>query len=211
MGSVLGLCSMASWIPCLCGSALCLLCRCCPSGNNSTVTRLIYALFLLVGMCIASVMLIPGMEEQLNKTSGFCENEKGMVPCNILFGCKAVYRLCFGLAMFYLLLTLLMIKVKSSSDPRAAIHNGFWFFKFAAAIAIITGAFFIPEGTFTTVWFYVGMAGAFCFILIQLVLLIDFAHSWNESWVEKMEEGNSRCWYAGKFFVLQNIFKIVEL
>lgn len=46
-------------------------------------------------------------------------------------------------------------------------------------------------------WFYVGMAGAFCFILIQLVLLIDFAHSWNESWVEKMEEGNSRCWYAG--------------
>ena len=60
-------------------------------------------------------------------------------------------------------------------------------------------------------WFYVGMAGAFCFILIQLVLLIDFAHSWNESWVEKMEEGNSRCWYAGRFFVLQNIFKIVEL
>lgn len=48
-----------------------------------------------------------------------------------------------------------------------------------------------------TVWFYIGMAGAFCFILIQLVLLIDFAHSWNESWVEKMEEGNSRCWYAG--------------
>ncbi|PIN88206.1 hypothetical protein AB205_0128600 [Aquarana catesbeiana] len=47
-----------------------------------------------------------------------------------------------------------------------------------------------------TVWFYVGMGGAFCFILIQLVLLIDFAHSWNESWVEKMEEGNSRCWYA---------------
>lgn len=48
------------------------------------------------------------------------------------------------------------------------------------------------------VWFYIGMAGAFCFILIQLVLLIDFAHSWNESWVEKMEEGNSRCWYAGR-------------
>ena len=73
-----------------------------------------------------------------------------MVPCNILVGYKAVYQLCFGLAMFYLLLSLLMIKVKSSSDPRAAIHNGFWFFKFAAAIAIIIGAFFIPEGTFTT-------------------------------------------------------------
>lgn len=60
--------------------------------------------------------------------------------------------------------------------------------------------FFFP----LSVWFYVGMAGAFCFILIQLVLLIDFAHSWNESWVEKMEEGNSRCWYAGKVFFCLN-------
>lgn len=31
-----------------------------------------------------------------------------------------------------------------------SISFRFWFFKFAAAIAIIIGAFFIPEGTFTT-------------------------------------------------------------
>ncbi|XP_067881495.1 serine incorporator 1 isoform X2 [Heterodontus francisci] len=135
---------------------------------------------------------------------GFCDGGMatsipgvhGQVNCDVLVGYKAVYRVCFGMAMFFLLFSLLMIKVKSSQDPRAAIHNGFWFFKFATVVAITVGAFFIPEGPFTTVWFYVGMAGAFCFILIQLVLLIDFAHSWNESWVEKMEEGNSRCWYA---------------
>lgn len=55
------------------------------------------------------------------------------------------------------------------------------------------------------------MAGAFCFILIQLVLLIDFAHSWNESWVEKMEEGNSRCWYAGMVSTLFTELKSMEL
>ncbi|CAI9571350.1 unnamed protein product, partial [Staurois parvus] len=178
--------------------------RCCPSGNNSTVTRLIYAAFLLLGVAVACVMLIPGMEEHLKKIPGFCEDGMGSsipgvsghVNCDVLVGYKAVYRVCFGMAMFFLLFSLLMIKVKSSQDPRASVHNGFWFFKFAAAIAITVGAFFIPEGPFTTVWFYVGMGGAFCFILIQLVLLIDFAHSWNESWVEKMEEGNSRCWYA---------------
>lgn len=59
------------------------------------------------------------------------------------------------------------------------------------------------------VWFYVGMAGAFCFILIQLVLLIDFAHSWNESWVEKMEEGNSRCWYAGKGLYYNQVLNFI--
>ncbi|KAG8123886.1 hypothetical protein E2320_019246 [Naja naja] len=193
MGAVLGLCSLSSWIPCLCGSAPCLLCRCCPSGNNSTITRLIYAFFLLLGVSVACVMLVPGMEEQLKKIPRFCD---GQVNCDVLVGYKAVYRVCFGMAMFFLLFSLLMIKVKSSSDPRATVHNGFWFFKFIIAVSITVGAFFIPEGPFTTVWFYVGMAGAFCFILIQLVLLIDFAHSWNESWVEKMEEGNSRCWYA---------------
>lgn len=47
-------------------------------------------------------------------------------------------------------------------------------------------------------WFVIGICGAAVFILIQLVLLVDFAHSWNESWVERMDEGNPKCWYAGR-------------
>ncbi|MGH0181369.1 UNVERIFIED_CONTAM: hypothetical protein FKN15_006462 [Acipenser sinensis] len=45
-------------------------------------------------------------------------------------------------------------------------------------------------------WFYFGVVGAFIFIIIQLILLIDFAHSWNQAWVQNAEEG-SKCWYAG--------------
>ena len=33
-----------------------------------------------------------------------------------------------------------------------------------------------------TAWMYVGMIGGYIFILIQLVLLIDFAYNWSESW-----------------------------
>jgi len=62
------------------------------------------------------------------------------------------------------------------------------------------GAFFIPSGTFEEVWQYFGMIGAFIFILIQLVLIIDFAHSWNEKWVERMEEGESKGWYYALLF-----------
>lgn len=29
----------------------------------------------------------------------------------------------------------------------------------------------------------IGMIGGFLFILVQLLLLVDFAHSWNESWL----------------------------
>ncbi|XP_016113940.1 serine incorporator 3-like [Sinocyclocheilus grahami] len=48
---------------------------------------------------------------------------------------------------------------------------------------------------FSLVWFIVGSCGAFSFILIQIFLLIDFAHSWNESWVDKMEKENRKRWY----------------
>ena len=48
------------------------------------------------------------------------------------------------------------------------------------------------------VWFYCGVVGSFLFILIQLVLFIDFGHSWNQRWLGKAEECDSRAWYAGE-------------
>lgn len=69
-----------------------------------------------------------------------------------------------------------------------------------------------------SVWYYFGMVGSFIFIIIQLVLLVDFAHSWNQSWLEKAENGNSKCWYAGTVerqhtltLCLQAQFKLLPL
>lgn len=59
----------------------------------------------------------------------------------------------------------------------------------------IIGAFFIPEGSFGTVWMYFGMIGGFSFIIIQLILIVDFAHSWAEAWVGNYEETESKGWY----------------
>lgn len=47
------------------------------------------------------------------------------------------------------------------------------------------------------VWFYFGVVGSFLFILIQLVLLIDFAHSWSQLWLRNAGESNAKGWYAG--------------
>ena len=44
------------------------------------------------------------------------------------------------------------------------------------------------------VWLYFGMIGGFMFIVIQLILIIDFAHSWAEAWVGNYEESGSRGW-----------------
>lgn len=218
MGAVLGVCSLASWIPCLCSGASCLLCQCCPNSKNSTVTRLIYAFLLLLSTFVACIMLAPGMEVQLKKVPGFCDEGlhtrlphiNGFVNCDVMVGYRAVYRISFAMAVFFFIFSLLMLQVKTSKDPRASVHNGFWFFKIAAIVGLMVGAFYIPEGPFTTAWFIIGTLGAFCFILIQLVLLVDFAHSWNESWVERMEEGNSRCWYVA-LLCFTSLFYILSI
>ncbi|XP_052440592.1 serine incorporator 1-like [Carassius gibelio] len=202
MGACMALCSMASCASCLCGSASCLLSRCCPSTNNSVVTRLAFSFFLLLGTIVSIIMILPGMETQLKKIPGFCEGGTsipgvhGKVNCDIIVGYKSVYRMCFAMACFFFLFSIIMIRVRSSKDPRAAIQNGFWFFKFLILVALTVGAFFIPDGAFNTVWYYFGVVGSFIFILIQLILLVDFAHTWNQRWVENAEDGNSKCWYA---------------
>ncbi|XP_006800311.1 serine incorporator 1 [Neolamprologus brichardi] len=132
MGAVLGAFSFASWVPCLCSSATCLMCSCCPSIRNSTVTRIIYAFIMLIGTIVACIMLSPGVDRQLKRIPGFCEDGAGSsvrglqadVKCEMFVGYQAVYRICFGMSMWFLGFSVLMINIKNSRDPRAAIHNG---------------------------------------------------------------------------------------
>ena len=49
---------------------------------------------------------------------------------------------------------------------------------------------------FFLAWMYIGLIGAFCFIILQLILLVDFAHSWNETWVDNMEESDNKGWFV---------------
>ncbi|XP_013915514.1 PREDICTED: serine incorporator 2-like [Thamnophis sirtalis] len=99
-------------------------------------------------------MIIPGVEEKLHKLPGFCEGSSSpvgiKVDCKAFLGLKSVYRMCFATASFFFFFALLMLCVRSSKDPRASIQNGFWFFKLLMLIGITVGAFYIPDGTFTS-------------------------------------------------------------
>ena len=121
------------------------------------------------------------MEESLESFSN--PVDKYQIDCEAGIGYLSVYRICFTVTLFFVLMSVIMINVRSSKDPRAPIQNGFWGIKYIIIIASIVGAFFIPGGTFGEVWMYFGMIGGFLFIIIQLILIIDFAHSWAEVWV----------------------------
>ena len=77
MGAVFGVCTAASCaanIACCCGSAACsLCCKACPTCKNSTSTRIVYSVFLLFGLIISCIVLIPGIRQELDKIPKFCE------------------------------------------------------------------------------------------------------------------------------------------
>ena len=119
-----------------------------------------------------------------------------VLNCQNLVGYQAVYRLCLIVTLFFALMSLIMVNVKTSNDPRAGIQNGFWGIKYLIIIASMIGAFWIPDGSFGEVWMWFGLIGGFLFILIQLVLIIDFAHSWAEAWYGNYQEDESKGWLA---------------
>ncbi|OQV14421.1 Serine incorporator 3 [Hypsibius exemplaris] len=203
---------------CCCGTTACgLCCRSCPSCKNSTSSRIMYGILLFLGTIVSLILLAPAVQEKLSEgwaKKYICAHNDtdsgglipgGLVPvtpnvgvdCAKLAGYNGVYRICFALTCFFFLMMLIMFNVKSSKDPRSGVQNGFWFFKYAIVIGIAVGAFFIPGNEFASAWMYIGMIGGFLFILIQLILLIDLAHGWAESWIGKYEDTDNKAYYFG--------------
>ncbi|KAF7393949.1 hypothetical protein HZH68_010768 [Vespula germanica] len=198
----MGLVCSTAQLACLCGSTACsFCCSQCPTCRNSTSTRIMYALLLMLGTVAACVTMAPGLQDALKKVP-FCANSTNYVPSSFTVDCEssvgylAVYRICFILALYFFMMSMIMIRVRSSKDPRAPIQNGFWAIKYLLIIGGIIGAFFIPETSFGSTWMYFGMIGGFFFIIIQLILIVDFAHSWADAWVGNYEDTESKSWYA---------------
>ena len=62
-------------------------------------------------------------------------------------------------------------------------------------LLLVVISFFIPNGFFMFWGNYISLIGATVFILLGLVLLVDFAHSWAELCVENMENSeHSKLW-----------------
>ncbi|KAH7968451.1 hypothetical protein HPB52_008430 [Rhipicephalus sanguineus] len=155
------------------------------------VYRLLFALTLFF---IAFSMMMIGVKTSKDPRSGI-QNGYGLVSCEKL---HVVCMKCSSMKWEHLShLSLCLAKFKWLIFFCPSPVCRFWALKYLVLIGAMVGAFFIPNGaSFGQVWMYFGMIGGFLFILIQLILIIDFAHSWANSWVEKFEESQSKGWYC---------------
>lgn len=160
-----------------------------------------YAFYFLLVTLVSIIMMSPTVEQALKSYfpfySDICERLYAGEDCEALMGYTAVYKICFGMASFFFLFAIFTLRIENSANCRAALHNGFWLPKLIFLVGCCAGGFFFPdkdEKTFLEVWRYIGAIGGFGYLLIQLMMLVEFAHRWNTNWYSGVKY--NRLWYA---------------
>ncbi|XP_028759944.1 probable serine incorporator [Neltuma alba] len=170
-----------------CASLTCGLCTSVASGITQRSARIAYCgLFgasLIVSWILREVAKpLLGNISWIN-TSGTRSEEFLQV--------QAVLRVSLGNFLFFSILALIMIGVKDRNDRRDSWHHGGWIAKIVIWVLLVVLMFFLPDVVFV-VYGWISKFGAGLFLLVQVVILLDFVHSWNDAWVEKDEQK----WYV---------------
>ncbi|KAG9315055.1 serine incorporator/TMS membrane protein [Chiua virens] len=176
---------------CFTSTAASMFCKSC-NCNSSIATRIGFAIIFILNSLLAWLMKTPFAIRKIEEWSyDYIKMECEEGKC---YGVLAVHRVCFALFLFHSLLSLSLIGVTESRDKRAAIQNGWWGPKVLLWLVLVVVTFFIPNGFFIFWGDYVALIGATIFILLGLVLLVDFAHSWSETCLENWEKYESTLW-----------------
>lgn len=111
------------------------------------------------------------------------------------YGVLAVHRICFALCLFHTILSAFLVGVKDTRTKRAALQNGWWGPKVLLWLVLVAVSFAIPNPFFIFWGNYVSLIGATLFIILGLVLLVDFAHSWSETCLDHIDQDpDNRLW-----------------
>ncbi|CAL5361677.1 probable serine incorporator [Camellia sinensis] len=183
----------ASCLASCCAACACDACRTVVSGISRRSARIAYcglfALSLIVSWILREVAA--PLMEKIPWINHFSQT-----PDREWFETDAVLRVSLGNFLFFTILALLMVGVKSQKDPRDGLHHGGWMMKIICWCLLVIFMFFLPNEIIS---FYETSSkfGSGMFLLVQVVLLLDFVHGWNDKWVKYDEQ----FWYIALFVV----------
>ncbi|KAK4587099.1 hypothetical protein RGQ29_024001 [Quercus rubra] len=173
---------MSCLITC-CTTSTCGLCNCVASGITKRSARLAYC-GLFGGFLILSWVLREVAAPLLEKIPWINTSE---THTKEWYQIQAVLRVSMGNFLFFAIFALIMIGVKDQNDKRDAWHHGGWIVKMVLWILLVVLMFFLPN-VVISVYGTLSKFGAGLFLLVQVLILLDFTHAWNDAWVEKDEQ-----------------------
>ncbi|XP_062177052.1 uncharacterized protein LOC133881985 [Alnus glutinosa] len=103
------------------------------------------------------------------------------------FQIQAVLRVSLGNFLFFAILAVIMIGIKDQNDRRDSWHHGGWIAKMLIWLLLVVLMFFLPN-VVISIYGTLSKFGAGLFLLVQVIILLDCTHSWNDAWVEKDEQ-----------------------
>ncbi|CDO98258.1 unnamed protein product [Coffea canephora] len=162
-----------------CAGCACDACRTVVSGISRKSARIAYCglfAFSLIVSWILREVAAPLME----KIPWI--NHFHQTPDREWFETDAVLRVSLGNFLFFTILAVFMMGIKNQKDPRDSVHHGGWMIKIICWCLLVILMFFVPNEIIS---FYetTSKFGAGFFLLVQVVLLLDFVHGWNDKWV----------------------------
>ncbi|KAI5660369.1 hypothetical protein M9H77_29162 [Catharanthus roseus] len=183
----------ASCLASCCAACACDACRTVVSGIGRRSARIAYCGLFALSL-IVSWILREVAAPLLEKIPWI--NHFHQTPDREWFETDAVLRVSLGNFLFFTILAIMMIGIKSQKDPRDNLHHGGWMMKIISWCLIVILMFFLPNGIIS---FYetISKFGSGFFLLVQVVLLLDFVHGWNDKWVGYDEQ----FWYMALLVV----------
>lgn len=166
-----------------CATVTCGLCTSIASGISKKSARIAYCGLFGVSL-IASWILREVAAPLLEKLPWINTSH---TQSKEWFQQQAVLRVSMGSFLFFALFALVMIGVKDQNDRRDSWHHGGWIFKMIIWVLLVVLMFFLPNEVIS-IYGIMSKFGAGLFLLVQVIMLLDFTHTWNDAWVEKDEQ-----------------------
>uniref|UniRef100_A0A2P2JZP4 Serine incorporator n=1 Tax=Rhizophora mucronata TaxID=61149 RepID=A0A2P2JZP4_RHIMU len=169
----------ASCLASCCAACACDACRTVVSGISRRSARIAYCGLFGLSLIVSWILreVAAPLMEKLPWINHFHKT-----PDREWFETDAVLRVSFGNFLFFTILAVLMVGVKNQRDPRDSMHHGGWMVKIISWCLLVIFTFFLPNEIIS---FYESISkfGSGLFLLVQVVLLLDFVHGWNDKWV----------------------------
>ncbi|CEG01070.1 TMS membrane protein/tumour differentially expressed protein [Ostreococcus tauri] len=113
---------------------------------------------------------------------------------NAWFRTQAVYRASCATFVLFATLSASLVGTRDKGDARdRMIHRGSWGVKMLAYVILNALTFCLASDGFMDVYAGAARLGSGLFLVIQMIIVLDFSFAWNESWASGEHWG----WIAG--------------